>query len=46
MIIAATVVATEAAIGNSKCKDRIRVVEAGAALDPDLAAAHAATVAV
>jgi hypothetical protein len=46
MIIAATVVATEAAIGNSKCNDRIRVVEAVAALDPVLAADPAATVAV
>ena len=46
MIIAATVAATEAAIGNSKCNGRIRVVEAEVALVPDLVAALAAIVAV
>ena len=46
MIIVAIVDATEVVIGNSKCNGPIRVVEAVAALDPDLAAAHAVTVVV
>lgn len=43
-IIAAIEAVIEAVIGNSKCNDPIRVAEV--AVDPDLAAAHAATVEV
>lgn len=43
-IIGAIEAVIEAVIGNSKCNDPIRVAEV--AVDPDLAAAHAATVEV